>query len=67
MSSPRVRDSTPVSANTPPVANVIVQPEVAATVPDVPEDVPATTHVVRASASSPTTWDDHVSFFCPLV
>ena len=67
MSSPRVRDSTLVRANTPPATDVIVQPEVAAAAPDVPEDAPATTHVVGASAPSPATWDDHVSFSCLLV
>ena len=63
MSSTRVQDLTPVRVNTPPAADVFVQPEIAATAPNVPEDMPATMRVIGTSASSPTTWDDHLIFF----
>ena len=62
MGSPRARDTSPVRVSTPPAFDTFVQPEVEATAPDAPKEMPPMTQVVGASSSSPASWDDHVSF-----
>ena len=66
MGTPRAQNPSPVRVATPLAFDTFVQPEIAATTPAAPKEMPAATQDVGASSSGPSSWEDHVSHLHPF-